>query len=116
MIYTSWHSSFGFVGVSVVMLLRTFFWLSVRLMIWFAGFVTRLLGLGLTEVEQLANLLEVGLVDKRHVVQIALLFLRLLRENVTVIRMISFYFPCSGKRKALFGTGIRLYFWHFCFV
>ena len=72
------------------MLLRTFLGLSVRLMIWFAGFVTRLLGLGLTEVEQLANLLEVGLVDKRHVVQIALLFLRLLRENVTVIRMISF--------------------------
>ena len=56
------------------------------------------------------------MIDKCNMRQVTLLLFRFLGQNVTLERVFAFQFTCSGKRKALFGTGIRLYFWHFCFV
>src|SRR5574344_1293035 len=44
--------------------------------------------------------------------KIPFLFFRLLSQNVTVIRMLSFNFTCSGKSKSFFRTGVSLNFWH----
>ena len=68
---------------------------------------------GLLHAEQLAHLIAVGLVHQSNVVEVAFLLLRFLRQDVTVKGMLSFQFSRSGKSKSLFGTGIRLYFWHF---
>ena len=46
-------------------------------------------------------------------VKIAFLLLGLLGENVAVISVSSLDFARSGKREALFGTGVRFKLWHF---
>jgi len=48
-------------------------------------------------------------------VEISLLFLGLLREDVAVISMLPLDFSRSGKREALFGTGVGFELCH-CFV
>ena len=48
-----------------------------------------------------------------EVVEIAFLLLRLLGENVAVISMSSLDLSRTGKREALFGTGVGLNLWHF---
>ena len=53
------------------------------------------------------------MIDKCNMRQITLLLFRFLGQNVTLERVFAFQFTCSGKRKALFGTGISFYFWHF---
>lgn len=58
----------------------------------------------------------VRLVNEIHVVKVAFLLLRLLRENVTMESVMSLDFTRSSKRKTLFRTGISLYFWHFLCV
>jgi len=45
--------------------------------------------------------------------QVAFLFFSLLGKDVTFVRMLTFDFTRSGKREALFGTGISFYLWHF---
>ena len=45
-------------------------------------------------------------------VEISLLLLGLLGENVAVISVSSLDFSRSGKRKALFGTGVGFKLWH----
>lgn len=55
------------------------------------------------------------LVENSNVVEVALLFLSLLRQNVTVISVTTLNLTRSGKGEPLFGTGISLYFWHFCY-
>ena len=48
-------------------------------------------------------------------VEISLLLLGLLGENVAVISVLSLDFSRSGKREALFGTGVGFKLCH-CFV
>ena len=67
----------------------------------------------LTEAEQFAYLLHIGAIHDGIVYQVSLLLLRLLRQNVTVISMLSFNLTCSGKSESFFSTGISLNFWHF---
>ena len=45
--------------------------------------------------------------------QVAFLLFSLLRQNVTFVSVLTLNFTGSGKREALFGTGISLYLWHF---
>ena len=67
----------------------------------------------LTEAEQFAYLLHIGTIHDGVVYQVSLLLLRLLRQNVTVISMLSFNLTRSGKSESFFSTGISLNFWHF---
>ena len=53
------------------------------------------------------------MIDKCNMRQVTLLLFRFFGQNVTLERVFAFQFTCSGKRKALFGTGISFYFWHF---
>ena len=45
--------------------------------------------------------------------EVPLLLFGLFRENVAFVSVFSLDFSRSGKRKALFGTGVGLHFWHF---
>ena len=45
--------------------------------------------------------------------QVAFLLFSLLRQNVTFVSVLTLNFTGSGKREALFCTGISLYLWHF---
>jgi len=76
---------------------------------WFLLPVTRIL----TQTKQLAYLTAVCAVNDGHVVEVALLLLRLLRENVTVVSVASFDLTRSGEHETLLCAGISLYFWHF---
>ena len=70
----------------------------------------------LSEVQKVAYLFHVGLDDDSRMVEVSLLLLRLLRENVTVISVLSFQLSCSGELEAFLRAGICLNFWHFLFV
>jgi len=45
--------------------------------------------------------------------QVAFLLFSLLRENVTLVSVLTLDFTGSGKRETLFCTGVRFYLWHF---
>ena len=64
--------------------------------------------------EELAHRLQVVDVDNADAGEVSLLLLGLLGQDVTLVSMLSFNLPCSGKGKPFFGTGISLNFWHFC--
>ena len=51
--------------------------------------------------------------EDSEVVEISLLLLGLLCENVAVISVLSLDLSRSGKREALFGTGVGLILCHF---
>ena len=69
--------------------------------------------LKLTQAKQVTHLLEVAAVYDSRMNQITFLFLRLLRENVTVVSVMSLDLTSSGETESLLGTGVCLYFWHF---
>ena len=69
--------------------------------------------LKLTECEAVKHLLTVSLYDNRAVVEISLLLLRLLRQNVTVISVLTLDLACSSKRETLLCSGLSFNFWHF---
>ena len=68
----------------------------------------------LTETQQVTNLLHVRYVNDGRTYQVALLLLGLLRQNVTVVSVVSLDLTCTRERESLLRTGICLYFWH-CF-
>ena len=68
------------------------------------------------ENQQFLYPLLVGLGQDGEVVEIPLLLLGLLRENVAVVSVLSLDFSRSGKREALFGTGVGLKLCHFYFI
>ena len=45
--------------------------------------------------------------------QVAFLLFSLLRQNVTLVSVLTLDFTGSGKRETLFCTGVRFYLWHF---
>lgn len=55
----------------------------------------------LAKVKELANLLEVCILNQSCVVEISLTLFALLCQNVAVISVFPFDFPCAGERKAL---------------
>jgi hypothetical protein len=69
----------------------------------------------LTQAQQVSHLLEVRAVHDGLVHQITLLLLCFLRQNVTVVSVMSLDLTCPGEAKSLFRTGVGLYFWHFFF-
>lgn len=70
----------------------------------------------LAQAKQLAYLTAVCVVNDGHMVEVALLLLRLLRENVTVVSVASFNLTRSGEHKTLLCAGISLNFWHFLLI
>src|SRR5574344_280604 len=68
---------------------------------------------GLTETQQVTNLLHVASVNDCVVNQITLLLLCLLSQNVTVVSVCSLNLTCTGEAESLLRSGICLYFWHF---
>ena len=64
------------------------------------------------ENEKLFYTTLVNLVEDCEVVKIPFLLLGLLGENVAVVSVSSLDFARSGKRKALFGTGVGLKLCH----
>ena len=84
------------------------FGLTIRLNFWLITY-----WISLTKCETIEHLLTVCLHDNRAVVKISLLFLRLLGQDVTVIRMLTLDFACSSKRETLFGCACCFNFWHF---
>ena len=70
----------------------------------------------LSQVQKVAYLFHVGLDYDCRVVEVSLLLLGLLRQNVTVISVLSFQLSCSGQLEAFLRAGICLNFWHFLFV
>ena len=73
--------------------------------------------MGLTEAEQVANLLHIRTIHQGLVYQVAFLLLCFLSQNVTVVSVMSFDLTGSGETESLLCAGICLYFWHFfvCF-
>ncbi len=55
----------------------------------------------------------VNLLEDCEMIQVSLLLLGLLCENVAVISVLSLDLSRSGKREALFGTGVGLILCHF---
>jgi hypothetical protein len=53
------------------------------------------------------------MVNQTGVGKAQLLLLGFLRQDMTFESVFSFDFPCSGKGKPLFGTGISLHLRHF---
>lgn len=66
-----------------------------------------------TDVKKLSNLTLVCTCYKCSVVKISFTLFRLLCQDVAVVSVFSFEFPCPGEREALLGRGIGLYLWHF---
>ena len=59
--------------------------------------------------------LDFGLVGSRHgrsVAEIALLFLSLFGQDVTVISVLALDLTCAGESKTLLCSGISFHFWH----
>ena len=71
--------------------------------------------LGLTEVEEVADLLHVLSHNQVSVLRIALLLLGLLCQDVAVIGVMTLYLATTGEHESLLCSGICLYFWHFLF-
>ncbi len=55
----------------------------------------------LTKAEKFANLLDVGFQNQPCVVKVSLTLFALLCQNVTVVSVFPFDFPCAGEREAL---------------
>ena len=55
----------------------------------------------LPEVEKFANLFDICFVHEGCVVKISLALFALLRQDVAVISVFAFNFPCAGEREAL---------------
>ena len=72
--------------------------------------------MGLTEAEQVANLLHIRTIHQGLVYQVAFLLLCFLSQNVTVVSVMSFDLTGSGETESLLCAGICLYFWHFFVV
>ena len=70
----------------------------------------------LAEAEEFAYLAYVAAVNDGCVVEVALLLLRLLGQDVTVVSVVSFDLTRSSENETLLGTGISLNFWHFLCV
>ena len=58
----------------------------------------------------------VYLAEDSEVVEVPFLLLGLLGENVAVISVLSLDFSRSGKREALFGTGVGFELCHICLL
>ena len=56
------------------------------------------------------------MINDSNMSQVAFLLFSLLRQNVTLVSVLTLDFTCSGKRETLFGTGISLYLWHFVII
>ena len=56
----------------------------------------------------------IGLLEKSEVSKVSLTFFGLLGEDVAVVSVLPLDFSRSGKREALFGTGVGLKLCH-CF-
>ena len=67
----------------------------------------------LTQAEQFAHLVLVNIGDEASLAEVALLFLRLLGQDVTVEGVLSLDLTGSGERETLLCAGISLYFRHF---
>ena len=68
----------------------------------------------LAEVKEFANLTHVGACHESGLVKIAFALLALLCQDVAMISVFPFDFPCAGERETLFRRGIGLNFRHFC--
>jgi hypothetical protein len=75
--------------------------------------VSNRLRCGLAEVEELAYLLLVGRSYETGVVEVSLTLFRLLGKDVAVVSVFPFDLAGAGEGKALFRSGISLYFRHF---
>jgi len=75
--------------------------------------VSNRLRCGSTEIEKFANLLNVGRIYKAHLDEVSLTLFRLLCKDMAVVSMFPFDFAGAGEGKALFRSGISLYFRHF---
>ena len=53
------------------------------------------------------------MINNRNMSQVAFLLFSLLRQNVTLVSVLTLDFTGSGKRETLFCTGVRFYLWHF---
>ena len=63
--------------------------------------------------EQALDLGLVGSLHGRSVAEIALLFLSLFGQDVTVISVLALDLTCAGESKAFLCSGISFHFWHF---
>lgn len=54
----------------------------------------------------------VSIRHKSGVVEISLTFFRLFSQDVAMISVFPFDFPCAGERETLLRRGIGLYLWH----
>ena len=68
----------------------------------------------LTEVKQIAYLLQVATIHECLVNKISLLLLCLLGKNMTVESVTTLDLTSTGERDSLLCAGICLLFWHFC--
>ena len=66
----------------------------------------------LSQVEQFAHGLAVGIVHQSGVVEVAFALGRFLCQNVAVISVFSFDFACAGERETLFAGTVGLNLWH----
>ena len=53
------------------------------------------------------------MINNCNMSQVAFLLFSLLRQNVTLVSVLTLDFTGAGKRETLFSTGISLYHWHF---
>lgn len=65
-----------------------------------------------TYTEQFFNLPGIGRIHDGKMLQVSLLLFGLLRQNMTVISVLSLDFTRSGKNKSFFSTGVRFDLWH----
>ena len=70
----------------------------------------------LAEVEEFAYLSYVRTVYQCYVIEVTLLLLCLLRQDVTVVSVVSLDLSRSGQGETLFSAGIRFYLWHFVLI
>ncbi len=69
--------------------------------------------IGLTETQQVTNLLCICWINNSLMYQITLLLLGFLCQDVAVVSVMSLDLTCTGETKSLLCTGICLLFWHF---
>ena len=67
----------------------------------------------LSEVKKITHLFLIGAGHESCVVEVSLTFFTLLSQDVAVISVFPFDFPCAGERETLLRRGIGLYLWHF---
>lgn len=67
----------------------------------------------LTEAKKFTNLLYIAAIHHSDMVEVTLLLFRLLRQDMTMIGVLSLNLTGSRKSESFFSTGISLNFWHF---